>query len=164
MGYNQMAGIKVAMGFKVSGKSMLDVRESVDTINDRDELVTLGVCPEGLKVYVKETKTVYVYNGTGWNSLGVAEVFKGATSESDGASGLVPAPKKEDVNKFLRADGTWAIPTAEGGAGSLEDLGVTATAQELNYVSGVTSSIQNQLNESIIVDDGWGSESSALPE
>lgn len=163
MGFNQMGGIKLAMGFKISGKNLVDVRSAVDTLNDRDELVTVGACPEGLRVYVKETKTIYVYNGTGWNSLGVAEVFTGATSESDGVAGLVPAPKKEDVNKFLRADGTWAIPTAEGGAGSLEDLGVTATAAELNYVHGVTSSIQDQLDETVVVDSEWGGESSAIP-
>ena len=33
-----------------------------------------------------------------------------------------------------------------GGASSLTDLGITATATELNYVKGVTSSIQTQLN------------------
>lgn len=34
-----------------------------------------------------------------------------------------------------------------GGASSLLDLGVTATADELNFVKGVTSSIQTQLND-----------------
>ena len=36
--------------------------------------------------------------------------------------------------------------TGGGGVGSLTDLGVTATAAELNYVDGVTSNIQTQLN------------------
>lgn len=41
------------------------------------------------------------------------------------------------------------ISSTGGGSGSvdtLEDLGVTATADELNYVDGVTSNIQTQLN------------------
>ena len=36
--------------------------------------------------------------------------FTGATSESNGIKGIVPAPSSSDRNKFLKADGTWAIP------------------------------------------------------
>lgn len=36
------------------------------------------------------------------------DAFEGATNESDGASGFVPAPNAGDQNKFLRGDGTWA--------------------------------------------------------
>lgn len=38
----------------------------------------------------------------------VVEVMKGATSTSAGKSGLVPAPKAGEENKFLKGDGTWA--------------------------------------------------------
>lgn len=34
-------------------------------------------------------------------------VMTGATAESDGTAGLVPAPTTADRNKFLRGDGTW---------------------------------------------------------
>jgi len=34
--------------------------------------------------------------------------FVGATEESNGRSGLVPAPTSDDVEKFLKADGTWS--------------------------------------------------------
>jgi len=37
--------------------------------------------------------------------------MKGATSSSAGSAGLVPAPNIGDQLKFLRADGTWVIPT-----------------------------------------------------
>lgn len=47
--------------------------------------------------------------------------------------------------------GDWAINTGSSGGGdsgvTLEQLGVTATATELNYVDGVTSNIQTQLNK-----------------
>lgn len=168
MGFSSLNGIRTSSGFKLQSKSMLDVRESLDTINDRDELVTLGAAPEGLRVYVKETKKIYVYNGASWTVVGGGDVMIGATNEADGESGLVPQPKKEDMNKFLRADGTWALPTVEGGGvGSLTDLGVTATAEELNYLSGVTSNVQTQINsldgDKIEVDTTWGTESSPLP-
>lgn len=35
----------------------------------------------------------------------------GATSSSNGKSGMVPAPAAGDQTKFLRADGTWVVPT-----------------------------------------------------
>ena len=163
----QLSGISVASGFALTGVKPLDVREILDTLSDRDELVTLGMCPEGLRVYVKETKKLYVYNGTSWNVVGGAEVFTGATTERDGTSGSVPAPAKEDKDKFLRADGVWALPSVEGGVGSLTDLGVTASAAELNYMTGVTSSVQDQINtlsaDKMSVDTAWGAESLPLP-
>jgi hypothetical protein len=35
----------------------------------------------------------------------------GATATADGTNGLVPKPSKGDQSKFLRADGTWSIPS-----------------------------------------------------
>ena len=32
----------------------------------------------------------------------------GATSETDGSAGLVPAPTASDATKFLQGNGTWA--------------------------------------------------------
>lgn len=36
--------------------------------------------------------------------------FTGATESSNGIKGMVPAPTKEEVNKYLCADGTWKEP------------------------------------------------------
>lgn len=43
-----------------------------------------------------------------------AGTMTGATADTDGAAGLVPAPKAGEQDKFLRGDGTWA-ETATGG-------------------------------------------------
>lgn len=40
----------------------------------------------------------------------VDKVFTGATSSTDGANGLVPAPTKGNQSKYLKADGTWGTP------------------------------------------------------
>lgn len=40
----------------------------------------------------------------------------GATSGAAGASGLVPAPASGDHEKYLRGDGTWAVPSGGGGS------------------------------------------------
>lgn len=75
-------------------------------------------------------------------SYGASVDMKGATATEDGEAGLVPAPVAGKQASFLRGDGTWqSVPTP-----TLTSLGVTATAAELNYVDGVTSNIQTQLN------------------
>jgi hypothetical protein len=52
--------------------------------------------------------------------------MKGATSSSDGSAGLVPAPNIGEQLKFLRADGTWVIPTnTTYSVGTSSYLGIT---------------------------------------
>lgn len=85
--------------------------------------------------------------------------FNGATSSAAGGSGLVPAPSAGASNRYLRSDGTWAVPPDTNTTYTLSSFGITATAAELNkldgvtatateinYLDGVTSSIQTQLN------------------
>lgn len=100
--------------------------------------------------------------------------MKGATSSAAGATGLVPAPAAGKQTSFLRGDGTWVVPTntnttyslsksgstitltgSDGSKTSVTDsnttyslssFGITATAAELNYIDGVTSNVQAQLN------------------
>ena len=71
--FDKMTGISVASGFKLQAKAPLDVREVVDTIADRDLLVTENGAYEGMKVYVKENKTTYELKGTtnsDWSAVG----------------------------------------------------------------------------------------------
>jgi len=101
-------------------------------------------------------------------------VMSGASASANGSQGLVPAPTAGKQGYFLRGDGTWAVPTntnttytlsksgstvtltgSDGSTSTFEDanttytldsFGITVTAAELNYVDGVTSNIQTQLN------------------
>lgn len=43
--------------------------------------------------------------------------FTGASASTAGVGGMVPAPLAGEQEKFLRADGTWALPDGSGGAG-----------------------------------------------
>lgn len=56
--------------------------------------------------------------------------------------GLVTTLAAGSEGTFLSGAGTYAVPNYS----TLSSLGVTATAAELNYVDGVTSNIQTQLN------------------
>ena len=63
MSFANKKGIALAGGFKLQSEAPLDARMQVDTIADRDELVTIHAAWEGMKVYVKADKTSYEYKG-----------------------------------------------------------------------------------------------------
>ena len=73
-------------------------------------------------------------------------VFKAASSSAGGGTGLVPAPSAGSANRYLRSDGTWSVPSDTNTTYTLSSFGITATASELNYMDGVTSNVQTQLN------------------
>ena len=86
MAFADKKGIVVASPFKLQAESMLDVRQQVDTLTERNELVTIKAATAGLRVYVKETKKSYVYNGTTWDELSIGNAslvvtLNGGTSE-----------------------------------------------------------------------------------
>ena len=66
MAFADKKGITVASGFKLAAESLLDVRGCVDTIAERDELVTLHAAAAGLQVFVKANNTLYTYTGKEW--------------------------------------------------------------------------------------------------
>ena len=57
--FDKIKGISVASNFKLQAETPLDGRLVVDTIADRDALVTEHGAYEGMAVYVKANKTTY---------------------------------------------------------------------------------------------------------
>ena len=59
-------------------------------------------------------------------------------SGSGGTKGAVPAPAAGDAaaSRFLKADGTWAIPAGTGGSGTVNPSGTPANHQLPVWVSG----------------------------
>lgn len=72
--------------------------------------------------------------------------LKGSTTEAAGTAGYAPAPAAGSSNRYLRCDGTWQVPPDTNTTYTLGSFGITATASELNYMDGVTSNVQTQLN------------------
>ncbi len=62
-----------------------------------------------------------VDSGAVFDALPVEMV--GASSEDDGAAGLVPTPTSADRNKFLRGDGTWFDVSGGASVAELSDIG-----------------------------------------
>lgn len=71
--------------------------------------------------------------------------MKGATSSSAGSAGLVPAPNIGEQLKFLRADGTWVIPTnTTYSVGTSSYLGIT------KLYTGIGSATDGTMTQSAI--------------
>ena len=71
--FDKFTGINVSAPFKYQAKSALDPRLVVDSIEDRDALITENGAYEGMVVYVKADKTLYKLTGTtaeDWSAIG----------------------------------------------------------------------------------------------
>lgn len=88
------------------------------------------------------------------------DVMVGATAETDGTTGLVPRPGIDDINKFLRGDGSWQNTYPSGGR---EGQLLIKTATGVAWTDGGTSSIYwgsflDLQNDSVPVGNvEWGS-------
>ena len=60
MSFANKKGITVASGFKLQAATLLDARGAVETIEERDELVTLHAVTDGLRVYVQSLISFHI--------------------------------------------------------------------------------------------------------
>lgn len=75
--------------------------------------------------------------------------MKGATSSAAGSAGLVPAPNIGEQLKFLRADGTWVIPTnTTYSVGTSSYLGITKLYTETGSATDGTMT-QNAITSAL---------------
>ncbi len=137
MSFADKKGISVASGFKLQAQAPIDARFQVKTIQERDELVAIKAAYAGLTVYITDTKTMYVYNGSGWD-----EVAKGAGYTHPTAAGYKHIPAGGASGQFLtwKADGEAKWETLRGTANGLAELdsnGKVPTAQLPSYVDDV---------------------------
>lgn len=94
----------------------LVANSSAEFDTDEWELVSMFPAQGEIDVLYVEisTNTSYYWNGTEYVSVGGKyAVFTGATSSTNGDSGLVPAPASGDQNKLLAGDGTWKAPVGD---------------------------------------------------
>ena len=99
MNFADIKGISLASGFKLQAESPLDARNVVDTIEERDALVTIHAAYEGLRVYVKANKVIYVYNGRGWTNTNTTYGLASST-----ANGLLSDAEYHCGYRYARCD------------------------------------------------------------
>lgn len=120
----------------------------VDYLSELQDVDTSGTVQNSVLGY-DESKEKWVPMDV--NSLVNISVMTGATADVDGSSGLVPAPTKDDINKFLRGDGTWAL---------IEDKNIHVFEVELSvdetYDSAIVRVVDNaelQIGDLVIIKD-----------
>lgn len=64
-----MADILVNVGFKVGSANPLDSKAKVQTIAERDALISEGLAYESLRTYVTSKQKWYEYDGSTWNEI-----------------------------------------------------------------------------------------------
>ena len=102
MSFADKKGISVASGFKLQAEALLDARGQVDTLQERDELVTIHAVTAGLIVFVKKKKKSYQWDGTQWQ-----EMAQGSGYTHPDTPGNKHIPSGGSVGKVLgwKADG-----------------------------------------------------------
>lgn len=74
----------------------------------------------------------------------------GATNKSAGLSGLVPAPKMNEIDLFLKSDGTWALPTINHFILTIENINASTHS---DLIQETVDNIDNQSGDIIIIKD-----------
>lgn len=98
---------KLYLGTKLISNGSLTSATSLKELND--VLIAENITDQSILVYNNSNQK--------WENksildifLAINEVFKGATENSNGIAGLVPAPNAGQQNLFLRGDSSWANP------------------------------------------------------
>lgn len=124
------------------GSTTVEADSNADTLTvEAGTNVTIAADATNDKITISAKDTTY-------------STFKGATSSSNGSAGLVPAPTSGNQSKYLRADGTWEIPTDTkyGAAGT--DLGLVKSGGDVTISSGVITVNDDSHNHVISNIDG----------
>lgn len=124
---NYGKGILIASGFDLAGNPV-DSKYIVDSLSVANEFVDAGVAYEGMQVYCKEDKTIYVFNGSSWQTMsassGTAEVDLSNYVTLNGAQEITG---KKTFTETIEGNAATASKLAEAKDISLEG-DVTGTA------------------------------------
>lgn len=149
---NAQANQNAFSNIAVSGQNTVAADTTTDTVTFAGSNVTITTDAANDKV------TFTVANGS-TSTKGVVQLTNSTSSTSTttaatpssvkSAYDLANTAKTNAATAQTRADNAYSL--AESKADSLSDFGITATATELNYVDGVTSNVQTQLNAKSLV-------------
>ena len=139
-------GSKLISGGSTTGDSPVITDISLSDL--KGVLITEGLSDESFLVYDSEINA--------WTNKPIESLeFIGATSNSAGLGGLVPAPDLGEENLFLRGDGEWATPTIDHMIITLENTDKSLHTdlinnEELNPIDGDIVIIKD-----LIINDKW---------
>lgn len=128
----------------------VDKDKAIDKLEELIDVEVNNVSDKQILSWNKEKKKWVPIN---ISSSGLIETLIGATETSDGKTGLVPAPKKEDKDSFLRGDGTWGLPDSlspQGEAKIQEKINEKASIEEVIKVKTDVVDLAALLNNQIV--------------
>ena len=113
----------------------------------RDVMISENLVPDSFLVYDEEAAA--------WVNKHIEDlIFVGATANSSGLAGMVPAPEANQLDLFLKSDGTWAKPfvnhtilTLENTDHSIHSDMIIEATDGLNSVSGDIVIIKDLISE-----------------
>ena len=165
MSFADKKGIAVASGFKLQAETLLDARQVVENIAERDELLTIQGATARLRVYVKENNTLNVYNGTGWDELSKGTAYTHPTGAgykhipAGGASGQILKWKADGEAQW--AEETKITVDSALSASSVNPVQNKAIKTELD--KKMDSSLKGAVNGVAELDESGKVPSSQLP-
>ena len=135
MGFKDEKGIVVASGFKLQANQLLDVRNRVKTITERNELVTLNACPIGLIVYVSDENKLYVYRGNSvWKEIAQDDKFIHTDNNYTNADKQTVADAKAHISN---KNNPHSVTKAQVGLGSVDNT--ADSAKNVNSAKTLTT-------------------------
>lgn len=148
MSFAEKKGIAVASGFKLQAQAPIDARFTVDTLAERDELVTIKAAYEGLDVFVKEDGKKYMWDGTQWK-----ENTTGAAYTHPTTPGYKHIPAGGTAGQVLKNSGDGAAQWADEKSYSKATASADGLMSKEHYskVEGVAEGAQVNVIEQITV-------------
>lgn len=116
--------------------STVNTGATIADITIDESTYTLRAPAETVQAITFNNNPVTITSGTA--SI-ISPVMTGASSSTDGESGLVPTPTTASVDKFLRGDGAWATPPSGGSSVEITptlSTGTKIAEYEIDGVSG----------------------------
>ena len=108
---------------------------------------------------------VYDANSSTWiNKTKDELVFTGATTESNGVSGFVPAPTKNNTLSFLRSDGQWIEESEiKSSTTVFNEVNNSNDLDNLSFIAGVVSDKKISSGDMFIVEKNIGDKTVCYP-
>lgn len=142
MSFADKKGISVASGFKLQAEALLDARGQVDTLQERDELVTIHAVTDGLIVFVKETKRSYQWDGTQWQEMAQGSGYTHPDTPgnkhipSGGSAGKILGWKADGEAQWVDDKDTTYSPATTSAAGLM-------SAEDKEKLDGIAEGANN---------------------
>ena len=109
----------------------------------RDVMISENLIPDSFLVYDEEAAA--------WVNKHIEDlIFVGATNNSSGLAGMVPAPQVNQLDLFLKSDGTWAKPFVNHTILTLEN---TNHSTHSDMIIEATDGLDNMPGDIIIIKD-----------